>query len=786
MKKLLKAIFFLITFFTIKTLSFADFEIKMSDGISPFFQANQNISSYSNIPFYELDKNTPDLVDKKALETSKENFKKYIKLLKENWYNSISLDDLNHLISFKKSWIYKDSNIEKRNNIYKNYYKELINIAKNENISVYITTDMQFYTDLMEEKIWKISTNNKKLEDLNKEAFEELFSDLGEISWVIMRIWEWWKAYNSWDYKSKIIYKDPEDVNKLLKEILPILEKNSKKLIFRTWTIWIGEIWDLVVDKKTYDETFSGITSNNLIVSVKQTPGDFFYFESLNPTIWYWNLKQIVEIEVRREYEWWWDFPNYMWDYYKEIYDEIKEKNNVIGVWNWNQTWWWWWWKNILFNFWFNFWNEINFYVVWQILNWKEINLDEILDKYNFSDEQKNVLKDILLSSREIIKKWWYINNYREKEIKIWWIFLPPLNRIWWDRISSSPIILSLIYNSLDSKIKTIEESSYLLWIQKKELEEWWKVKWNSDLDNKIYFTLENRYKIFEILQIFKKSFINYFQTWSKENFSEIDEKIKDYYAFKSDKPYINFDFDEIYNFYSTWEDFSFLYLNLFSFWIFLIFALRYEKINNFYKKRIRHKLIILSILCLSILTLSITPTFFLSEYNFYWIIVRINYIIMPLIILYFLIIIEIINRIYKIKIKLNRTFWKIIYSLSPVVIFLEIIIILSKIFWEQIFWNLFWRWLLNENLGILIIFLFIIYFWIFIFYWFKFSNIWKYFEGLKKKSFIYWTSILFLFVFLFLVYTLDYKKIFVISITNKILPSYFQTAWSDVSEFVR
>lgn len=786
MKKLFKAFFFLITFFAIKTLCIADFEIKMSDGISPFFQPNQNISSYSNIPFYELDTTSWALVSQKALETSKENFKKYIKLLKENWYNSISLDDLNHLITLKKSWIYKNSNIEKRNNIYKKYYKELINIARSENIQVYITTDMQFYTDIMEEKIWKISANNKKLEKLNKEAFEELFSDLWEISWVIMRIWEWWKAYNSWDYKSKIIYKDDENVNKLLKEILPIFEKNWKKLIFRTWTIGIWEIWNLIVDKKTYDETFTWITSNNLIVSVKSTPWDFFYFESLNPTIWYWNLKQIIEIEVRREYEWWWDFPNYMWDYYKEIYDKIKDKKNIIWVWNWNQTWWWWWWKNILFNFWFNFWNEINFYAVGQILKWENINLNTILDKYNFSKGEKNVLKDILSSSREIIKKWWYINDYREKEIKISWIFLPPLNRIWWDRVSSSPIILSLIYNSLDSKIKTIEESSYLLWIQQKELEEWWKVKWNSSLETEIYNSLENRYKIFEILHIFKKSFINYFQTWNKENFEELDKKIKVYYAFKSDKPYINFDFDEIYKFYSAQENYNFFYLNLFSFWIFLIFALRYEKINNFYKKRIRHKLLILSLLCLSILTLSITPTFFLSEYNFYWIIVRINYIIMPLIILYFLIIIRIINKIYKIKIKLNRTFWKIIYSLSPVVIFLEIIIILSKIFWEQIFWNLLWRWLLNENLGILVIFLFVIYFWIFIFYWFKFSNIWKYFDWLAKKSFIYLTSILFLFVFLFLVYSLDYKKIFVMSITNKILPTYFQTAWSDVSEFMK
>jgi len=83
-----------------------------------------------------------------------------------------------------------NSDIEKRNKIYLKYYKELIKIAKKNNLKVYITTDMQFYTRLLEEKIWKIDKDNKKLKELNKQAFEELFKNIPEVSGVIIRILE--------------------------------------------------------------------------------------------------------------------------------------------------------------------------------------------------------------------------------------------------------------------------------------------------------------------------------------------------------------------------------------------------------------------------------------------------------------------------------------------------------------------------------------------------------------------------------------------------------------------
>lgn len=783
-RSILKLLWFLAIFIFITKTSFAEFNIKMSDSISPFFSAWEEIKTYSNIPFYQLDKYNDSLVDLQRLEKAKKNFINYIKIIKENWYNSISLDDLNHLLIFEKSWIYKNSKIEKRNQIYLKYYQELVNIAKNDGINVYITTDMQFYTDLMEEKIWDIEISNKKLKEVNKEAFEEIFTNIPSISWIILRVWEWWSAYNSWKYKSKIIYKTPESVNTLLKDLLPIFEKYDKNLIFRTWTIWIWDIWNLITNKNTYDKVFEGITSKNLIVSIKHTPWDFFYFDDLNPTIWHGNLKQIVEIQIRREYEWWWDFPNYMWEYYKQIYYEINNKKNVIWVWNWNQTWWWWWGENILFNFWFNFWNEINFYSVWQILKTWKIDINKVLEKYDFTKEEKEIIKNILFKSREIVKKWFYINDYRKKEIYIWWVRIPSLNRIWWDRVSSSPIILSLIYNSLDTKLETIEESSYVLWIQEKELNDWKKIARNNELNNKITNTLENRYKIFDILHTFKKAIIIYFQTWRKDYYDVLDEKIKDYKEFKNNKDYINFNFDEIYKFYSGKDNSFFLYLNIFSFFVLIFTSIKHKYIKNIIQKKDKKHYLILIWILINIFILLFTPYLFLSEYNFYWILVKINYLSLLLFFVYFIVIVEIINRVYRLKLKVKKDIWKIIYSIFPILIISEIIIVISTIMWEQFFWNFIALGIIKEWVRILLILAFLIYFLAFLWFWFKFSNISRYVEKLKRKKSIYVFSFIFLIIYLFFIYSIDTTKIFIVGITEKILPSYFETAWSDVSEF--
>lgn len=531
-------------FFAGKVFSY-DFNI--TDSIAPFFDENKKIEHYSNLPYYQLDLENWK-VDTKQLDESIIRFENYIKILKEKWYSHIMFDNLQHLILLEDLWIYKNSDIEKRNKIYRKYFKKIIEICKKNQIWIFITSDMQFYDKFIEKYVWKIDSKNKKLKEINKSALKDLFESFAYVDWLIIRIWEWWWAYDNSFYKSKIIYDTPKKVNNFLNEIIPIFEKYDKKLIFRTWTIWIWKIWDLIVNKKTYDKTFSWINSDNLIVSIKYTPGDYFWFEELNPTIWDWSLKQIVEFEIRREYEWWWDIPNFVKNDYEKLKTDLQGFKNIYWLWYRNQSWWWWYWKNIIFNFWFTFWNEINF------LN---INLDKRNDEIFFweygnklNNEEKKVIKDILNNSRELIKKWLYFDSYRKKELYFLKIRLPSLNRIWWDRPVSSPLILSIIYNNIDRNYE-IENAKQAYIESQNELDDFKKVmNKDSQLSKEIMYSLENRKKIFEILYFYKKDIISYFDwNWKKNNDIVLD-KISKYEDFISDKKYLNFDFREIKNFY--------------------------------------------------------------------------------------------------------------------------------------------------------------------------------------------------------------------------------------------
>jgi len=190
---------------------------------------------------------------------------------------------------------------------------------------------------------------------------------------------------------------------------------------------------------------------------------------------------------------------------------------------------------------------------------------DEILSGYNFDQDQQVVLKSILQDSRNIIKYGWYINDFRQKTLTLHNQYLPPLLRIWWDQITTSPMVLSLIYYSLDEPNNTLIESKVALESIKAHLQAREKVKSNTQLDNQIYFSLQNQYKVFEMIYLFKQSFVDYFSFGQKTNYQILTQKIDEYNQFKKDKPEFNFDFKEINKYFAFGK---FQYISWILFWI--------------------------------------------------------------------------------------------------------------------------------------------------------------------------------------------------------------------------
>lgn len=768
-------------------------ELKMSDCIAPFFDSNEEIKHYSSLPYYQFDLKQEPYVDIQQLDDSFENYKIYLQALKKAGYNAISLDDVNHLLLLPKLWIYNWTDKEKRNQIYISYFYKLLDEAKNQWFQVFLITDMQFYTDEIKKYVWKLTPENKKLQEFNKLAFEELFKTFPDIWGIIVRIGEWWKAYNfdSW-YYSQIIYKTPKQVNDFLKYILPVFSKHNKKLIFRTWSIWIWKIWNLNIDKNTYLQVFDDINSKNLIVSTKITPWDFFWFEKLNPIIWFADIPQIVEIQIRREYEWWWDFPNFFGDEYQQILNTLKTKKNIVWVRNWNQTWWWGRGNNILFNFGFYFRNQVNFEIVWKLLQNPDIDIsqaiDEVLSWYDFTDNQRWVLKDILQNSRNIIKHGWYINDFRQKTLTLHNQYLPPLLWIWWDQITTSPLVLSLIYYSLDDPNNTLIESKLSLEIIKNNLNAREKVKSNTKLDEQIYFSLQNQYKIFEIIYLFKQSFVDYFSFGQKTNYQILIQKIDQYNQFKKDKPEFNFNFKEINKYFSfgKFQYFSWILflINIFAFTWYLYLTLRYRKMKKLNLKKTYKNFLVFIWIFLAIFITIITPFLFISKYNFFWFLLKLNIVIIMFFYLYIFLASKIFARIFKQNIIFLKNLWNLFFLTLPAIVLLEITIIISQIFWEQIFWHILWNLVLSNYTKIWWVILVVLYLLIFIIFGLWFTNMRELIQSKKRKKIIYIVFGVWFVLFLIIGLFLDYKNIIVFELWENLYPNYFDEAGSSLWDF--
>jgi len=260
-------------FFSTAVGTAADFQYRISDAVAPFFDVQKPIRHFSSIPYDQLDLPKYPYVDTDQLAESKVRFLRYLETLREAGYDAVTLDDVSHMVTLDALRVYPpESPIFLRNSAYKAYFRDLIALAKQRGFRVFVTSDMPFYTREIKKWVGEIEAQNPRLLTLQKAALTEMFESY-DIDGVILRIGEGGKAYNlESGYQSAIVYTTPSEVHDLLIGILPIFEKYDKKCIFRTWTIGLGKVGDIVWNPDTYTQVFSGITSAHLIASIKQTP----------------------------------------------------------------------------------------------------------------------------------------------------------------------------------------------------------------------------------------------------------------------------------------------------------------------------------------------------------------------------------------------------------------------------------------------------------------------------------------------------------------------------------
>ena len=197
-------------------------------------------------------------------------------------------------------------------------YNQLIDYAHAMGMDVYLNTDMLALTPPLEAylkaQFGGLDTENPALWQVYGSGLEELAETMPGVSGLMIRIGEAGTIYNlpGWDYYSALAVRSVDSAQAMLKTFLDVAEKKDKSIIFRTWSVGVGEVGDMHTNPASYDKLLAGIDSPNLIVSTKLTGGDFYSDLPLNATLRSGDQQRIIEFQNRLEFEGSMAFPDYI------------------------------------------------------------------------------------------------------------------------------------------------------------------------------------------------------------------------------------------------------------------------------------------------------------------------------------------------------------------------------------------------------------------------------------------------------------------------------------------
>lgn len=511
--------------------------LRIIDALGPFTAGDdKHILNWSKIPFSHLEKDAG--LDKKRQIVIKLNFEKYCKKVSSLGYNALSIDDLAHLVIHE----FYNPSLKKLLNDYQQLYKELFAIAVKYNFKIFVNTDYMFFNnDIYSALSKRRQSNDIKIQDFFIETLQIAFKQYPDISGIIIRIGESDGKDVKDNFLSRLILKTPEQVNIFLKRILPIFEQYNKTLIFRTWTVGVYKIGDLMWNKQTFDTAFSSIESKNFIIGMKFGDTDFFRYCSLNPLFFEGKQRKVIELQTKKEYEGMGLYPSFIgWDY-KEYLKELQSDPHIAGIHVWCQTGGWTQsatWKNITFLENSSFWNELNTYVIVKIYYEKKSTEDAVSD---FCEEKG--IKDtkafihLLKLSEIVIKNGLYIKEFASKKLYFRRLRIPPLLWIHWDRSFINSLTKNLILLIVKDKRTSIQEGLVAVDAIEKMIE----IGEKTSMENAVLYSLEFELETFKILAEIRKTIFLRFDDSEKEKLQKqielYQKKYPEHYLFSSEIP---------------------------------------------------------------------------------------------------------------------------------------------------------------------------------------------------------------------------------------------------------
>lgn len=412
--------------------------LRIIDALGPFIEkTDRDIINWSKVIFSDLETNerVPLATQTRIIKR----FDRFTDRVVELGYNALSIDDLAHLVSLP----FYQPQLQILLEDYRRLYKQLFAIAKRKQLRLFINTDYLFFNEDISRHLEETSL---AADDLFADILQTIFKEFPEVEGVILRIGENDGKDVEGTFLSRLLLRTPTQANHLLRKILPLFEERNKTLIFRTWTVGVYSIGDLIWNDKTFDTVFGSIDSNALVISMKYGDTDFMRYLSLNPLFLKSPHKKILELQTRREWEGMGIYPSFVgWDYAGYL-DQLAGNEHIVGIHVWCQTGGWAKkaWANITYLDGSSFWNELNTEVTIDLVQHQSVEeaVAAFCKKRGIKDIEKFL--ELLRLSDIALKKGLYLPEIAKKSLYFRRSRIPPLMWLTWDRILLPAVVVRL------------------------------------------------------------------------------------------------------------------------------------------------------------------------------------------------------------------------------------------------------------------------------------------------------------------------------------------------------
>jgi hypothetical protein len=489
-------------------------KLLIADATAPFFavcRPEGAETNWSKVPFQWIEQSGV-LTDRQA--ELLEAFERYVRTLSRIGYNTLTIDDVAHLVPHS---FYSDG-LNGKIAAYQALYARLFTLAASYGMKVLVNTDVLPFNAAIE------SHTGMKPAAMMRffcRSIRRMLKTFPGIEGVVLRLGEADGVDVDGDFHSRLVIRSSRQCRRLVRAVLPLLERQRKLLIVRTWTLGAFPIGDLLWNRDTYDSAFAGIDSESLVVSHKYGEADFFRYLNLNPLFCHARHRKIIEVQARREYEGFGEFPSYIGPDCERYFRYMGLCERVVGLSVWCQTGGWSHFDRLTFVKKSSPWNEINAFVALRIFR-DGIPHEEAVARYVdefLPGKDANRLLDLLRLSERVIKELWYIPEFSSRRMYFRRTRVPPLLWIFWDTILINHTLRKVIRRFVHERREAIHDGYRMLS----------KVKRMKALAREVGLdeaTFDYQYDTFRIVAAAREYYLG---PWNSRLAAEIRELVGDY-----------------------------------------------------------------------------------------------------------------------------------------------------------------------------------------------------------------------------------------------------------------